>query len=90
MRIYTSCVEMLEETYREIWKRGRTIFDATVQGKKVSETEYEQKELIFYNFRVDSFDDISEMLEKAKQMFNKEHLEISTAKEWLNDMLNKY
>ena len=59
MRIFNSCVEMADETYRELWKRGQTIFDCTVQGRIVVEGQgYEQKEVIFYYFRVDNFDDI--------------------------------
>jgi thymidylate synthase len=89
MRIYTSCVEMLDETYREIWKRGQRIFDRTVQSKIVTEGEgYEQKELIYYNFRVDNFDDIKEMLEKSKQMFNKEHHQLKVAEKWFEDMVH--
>ena len=77
---------MIEETYRELWKRGQTVFDKTVQGKIVSEEEYEQKELICYNFRVDDFSDLSEMLDLARKNFNYKHLHINVAKEWLKDM----
>lgn len=87
MRIFNSCVEMIDETYREIWKRGQTIFDRTVQGRIVKEQLYEQKELIFYSFRVDKFDDIELMLKKAKSMFNKDHMTLAVANAWLKDML---
>jgi len=79
---------MLEETYRELWKRGQTIFDKTVQGRIVSEKEFEQKELLMYSFRVDNFEDLESMLFFAKERFKKEHLTIEVAKEWLNDMIN--
>lgn len=88
MRIYSSVQEMFDETYREIWKRGQTIFDATVQGRQVSETAFEQKELIFYNFRVDNFDDIEIALAQLKQKFNKEHLTMNVANAWLKDMIS--
>lgn len=89
MRIFSSCVEMLDETYREIWKRGQTIFDKTVQSKIVTEGEgFEQKEIVFYNFRVDNFDDLKEMLEKSRKMFEKEHHDIKVAEKWFDDMIN--
>lgn len=88
MRLYNNCVEMLDETYREIWKRGQAIFDKTVQSKVVSEGDgFEQKEIIFYNFRVDNFDDLKQMLDKASEMFGKEHVNIDVAETWLHDML---
>jgi thymidylate synthase len=88
MRIYDSCVEMLDETYREIWKRGQTIFDKTVQGKIVGEKDYEQREIIFYNFRVDKFDDVEQMLKNASIKFQKPHLSLEVAKQWLADMIS--
>lgn len=87
MRMYSSCVEMYDETFREIWKRGQTIFDKTVQGKIVSEQEYEQKEIVFYAYRLDAFNDVEQMLIKAKETFEKEHLTIDVAKAWFNDMI---
>jgi len=77
---------MLDETYREVWKRGQTIFDQTVQGKIVDPKDFERRELVFYNFRVDNFDDLKDMLDKARETFNKEHLAIDSAYEWLKDM----
>lgn len=88
MRIFNSCTEMIDETYREIWKRGQTIFDKTVQGKIVGEKEFEQKELLFYSFRVDRFDDVKEMLDKCQLMFKKPHLKIEVAEQWFNDMID--
>jgi len=87
MRLFSSCTEMLEETYREIWKRGQTIFDKTVQGKIVGEEAFEQKEIVFYNFRVDDYDDLKQMLAKAKELFGKEHHDIKVAEEWFKDMI---
>lgn len=87
MRLYNNCVEMLDESFREIWKRGQAIFDKTVQSKVVSEGDgFEQKEILFYNFRVDNFDDLKQMLDKASEMFGKEHLNIEVAEEWFRDM----
>ncbi len=88
MRIYNNCVEMLDETYREIWKRGQTIFDKTVQGKEVDSKDFEQKEIIFYNFRVDNFDDMKIMLDKANKIFSKQHLSLEVAQKWFEDMIN--
>ena len=88
MRLYSNCIEMLEETYREIWKRGQTIFDKTVQGKVVSEAAFEQKEIIFYNFRVDDFSDLKQMLDKSQEMFGYEHHDIKVAEKWFEDMIN--
>lgn len=88
MRVYNSCVEMLEETYRELWKRGQTIQDKTVQGRIVTDIGYEQKEIVFYNFRVDSFEDIEEMLLVGNKKFNKPHICMASAIEWFNDMIN--
>jgi len=87
MRIFNNCTDMLDETYREIWKRGQTIFDKTVQGKIVGEKDYEQREVVFYTYRVDNFDDLPQMLEKAKKTFGKEHVTLEVAKAWTNDML---
>jgi len=88
MRVYTSCVEMLDETYRELWKRSQRIQDSTVQGKKIESDDYEQKEIMFYNYRVDNFDDLSEMLDKAKEISGKEHLTMETAEAWFKDMVS--
>lgn len=88
MRIFNSSVEMLEETYRELWKRGQTVFDKTVQGRVVAETEFEQKELVFYSFRVDDFSDMDLMIQKAKELFKKEHHTMKVAEQWLWDILN--
>lgn len=87
MRIYTSATEMLDETYREIWKRGQTIWDKTVQGKQVGEKDYEQKEVVFYNFRVDDYSDNRAMLDKARATFGKKHLRYEVACQWFEDML---
>ncbi len=86
MRLYDNCIEMLDETYREIWKRGQTIFDSTVQGKVVDIKDFERKEILFYNFRVDNFEDLKAMLDKARDKFGKQHHTMEAAETWFKDM----
>ncbi len=52
MRIYSSAVEMLDETVRDIWTRGEKSFDPTVQGKKVDPVEFEMLELVPYDYKL--------------------------------------
>lgn len=89
MRLYQNEKEMYEETFREIWKRGQTIFDKTVQGKVMDEGNYEQKEIINYSYMLTQPSDegMAIMLALAKEKFNKEHLQIKVGKVWFNDMV---
>lgn len=87
MRIFQSATELYEETFRELFKRGQTVFDKTVQGKKVDIKDYEQKEIISYNYRIDNFNDLDDMMAKAKEKFKKEHLTSHAAEVWFKDMV---
>ena len=76
MRRYNSSVEAASETVREVFSRGLTAFDSTVQGKLVDPSEYQMKELIGYTFTLTSqaHQDKLEMLEWARKNFNRPHI----------------
>lgn len=88
MRIYNSCITMLNETIRELFARGVNVFDQTVQGKVVDIKDFEQKELLGYSYMLLDFTDKVRMLEYAQKVFQKEHLRSNIGDAWLNDMLN--
>lgn len=88
MRIFNSAVAMYEETFREIFKRGQTVFDKTVQGKIVSEVEFEQKEIVGYSYMLTGFEDIDDMMLLAKNTYEKEHMSPRVAEIWFNDMIS--
>lgn len=88
MRIFNSCIEMYEEAFRELFKRGQTVFDKTVQGRVVGEKDYEQKEIVSYSYMLNNFDDLDEMMILAKKNFEKEHLTTHVAEVWFNDMIH--
>ena len=75
MRIFSNCKSMLNETVRELFARGQSVKDKTIQGKIVTDKGYDQREIIGYSYRLNKFDDIDEMMNLAKKYFNKEHLE---------------
>lgn len=88
MRIFNKCTEMYEETIRELFKRGQTVFDETVQGKVVSETAFEQKEIINYSYMLTDFSDIDEMIVLAKKTCEKPHITSHIAEVWFDDMIS--
>jgi len=87
MRIFTNAVEMYDETFRELFKRGQTVFDKTVQGKIVSEKDFEQNELVSYSYMLTNFDALDEMMLTANKTFQKEHLTPRVSQVWFDDMI---
>jgi len=88
MRVFNSCVDLINETTREVFSRGVIVFDKTVQGKIVGREEYEQKELIGYSYRLTNFNDKVEMLDWARKTFNKSFLNKEIAEAWFKDFFN--
>jgi len=88
MRIFSNCKSMLNETVRELFARGQSVKDKTIQGKIVTDKGYDQREIIGYSYRLNKFDDIDEMMNLAKKYFNKEHLEPEFGKAWFDDMIH--
>jgi len=89
MRIYNSSVDLISETTREVFSRGLIAFDQTVQGIEVDSEEYEMKELLAYTFTAtpSCHSDKEEMLEWAREHFNKPHLVLEYGKEWVKAMI---
>ena len=96
MRIFMSFKDMLNETIRELFSRGRTVFDRTVQGKDVSDRkeEFEQKELIGYLFTVVIQDpnkleqDLKEMMDFARKVFGKDWLTAEVGERWFQEIIS--
>lgn len=88
MRIYQNCVEMIDETVREVMSRGTKVYDKTVQGKLVDEKEYESKELISYLYSLSSGHDKTEMLDWAREVFNKSHICKEYGEDWFRDQIS--
>lgn len=89
MRIFKNCKQLIQELPREVFTRGQTVMDKTVQGKVVTKDEgFEQKELFGMSYMINSFEDKDEMLQIARETFNKEHLTPEVAKQWFWDMLH--
>jgi len=90
MRIYTSFKDALNETCREVFTRGRTVFDKTVQGRIVEGKEFEQKEIIGYGFAVviKNLDEmLKEMMDYAREIFEKDWLTSEVGDKWFKEML---
>jgi len=85
MRIYGSVYDCFTETVREVFSRGLTAFDPTVQGKVVG-PEYEMKELIGYAYKLKRFDDLKEALDWWRQEFKRDWVSLEVAKKWADDM----
>ena len=92
-RVFTSFKDALNETIRELFSRGRTVFDPTIQGKYVGDRkeEFEQKEIIGYSFTVvitkDLNQDLKDMLSFAKKVFRKDWLTPEVGDKWFEEML---
>jgi thymidylate synthase len=80
--------ELFSETTRELFARGQTAFDPTVQGFEVPREEYEMKELIGYAYKLTSWHDMKEALEWISKRLNKPHISFATARKWSADMFN--
>jgi len=87
MRIYSNMMDLFSETIREVFSRGQTSFDPTVQGVKVPKEEYEMMELIGYAYKLTGWNDMKEALTWWREKFKKNHISITTAKGWAVDML---
>jgi len=85
MRIFSSCVEMISETTRELFSRGERVFDPTRQGRPVS---VEQVEIIGYAYRLTSFHDLDKMMEWAFRNFGKDHLRPEVGEKWFRELIS--
>jgi len=90
LRRFKSSVEAASETIREVFSRGLIAFDATVQGKSVSEEEYQMKELIGYTFTLTplAHNDKVEMLNWMSRKLSKPHICREYGEEWFQAMVN--
>ena len=87
MRIFENCLEAINEITRDVFSRGLIVFDQTVQAKIVTKEEYDSKELIGYGYILKSGCDKNEMLNWARNTFNKPHLTPEYAEAWFQDMI---
>ncbi len=88
MRIFESLEEMINEVTRDLFSRGKKVFDTTVQAKTVVGKEYSQKELLGYAFTVNDTSDAEKMLEWSRKTFNKPHLSKLHAEGWFQDIIS--
>lgn len=89
MRIFKNCEQAMRELPREVFTRGILVQDKTVQGKDVSDDKgFEQKELFGMAFVINNVSDKNRVLEVAKELFNKSHLNKEVGDQWVWDMLN--
>jgi thymidylate synthase len=83
---------MLNETIREVFSRGRVVYDPTMQGKRVEGEEFEQKEIIGYAYTVvvtrHLHDDLRDMMKYAEEVFKKDWLTVKTGNQWFHEMVS--
>lgn len=89
MRTFTNMEDALNETVREVFSRGITVFDETMQGKLVDREEYEQKELLNYQYKVTDFKKAKQMYELAQEIFGHEHLRKEIGDAWAHEMIHE-
>jgi len=88
MRVFSCCLDLINETTREVFARGQLTFDKTVQGVEVDRENYEAKELLGYCYTVSGLsNDLDAMLVWARDTFYREHLCSEIGEAWFQDML---
>lgn len=87
MRIYSRVIDLFTETVRELFARGQTSYDPTVQGIKVPREEYEMMELIGYSYKLTIWSDLCMAMDWWRERFNRRWVSCDTAKRWAKSMM---
>ena len=88
MRLFENCVEAISEVTRDLFSRGQIVFDPTVQGKVVSRSDYEMKELLGYSYSILDGSDKVEMIEWAIENFPTTTISVEWAEMWFKERIS--
>lgn len=89
MRIFANCVEAIKELPREVFTRGVTATDATIQGVNIAgNKEFEQKEVVGMAYTINNLTDKDQMLEHASKIFGKTHLRKDIVERWMQNIFS--
>lgn len=87
MRKFDSCKQTINEVTREVFSRGRKVYDPTHQGTKVGKKDFDSMELVGFGYKLVRPENPEDAVDWARENFGKEHLTPEYGEDWFQEML---